>query len=110
MTQERIQVTIIDNSQGSHCAECYAPGGSAANVAFVVERLKARFGDSVAIEYIDLALVEDNEPNIGSLASVEAKGAPLPIIAINGVPRLSGAIAYRPIAEAIDTMREVSFG
>lgn len=110
MGSKPLRVTIIDNSRGFHCGDCYTPGPSAEDVGFVMERLEAQFGDAVAVDYIDLALIEDNEPRVGLLAWVEANGMPLPVVAINDVPKLSGAMAYRPIAEAIDTLREVSLG
>jgi len=44
-----ISVTIFDDSSSEHCLGCAEP------FELVIEHLKERYGDEVAVEHLDLA-------------------------------------------------------
>lgn len=107
MASELIRVTIFDHSGEEHC-----PGQCGRNrlrdeIAFVAEHLKRRFGDRVAVEYVDLAQSPQHE---AVMEKIKAHNLPLPVVAINGVFKLSGSVEFRAIKEAIEAETEVGCG
>lgn len=102
-----IRVTIFDDAGEAQCAGCYQVGRSLEEVTFVIAHLKRKYGEGVAVEYVDLA--EDLE-NSDVVARIRAQNLPLPVVAIDGVTRLAGNVEYRAIVEAIEAQREVGCG
>ena len=104
-----IRVTFFDDASGERCpAECGLDLASADTLQFITERLKDKYGEAVVVEYLDLATPPDRYKE--TISRIRERNLPLPLIAINGVPRCSGGVDYRTLVEAIDTLREVSGG
>lgn len=99
-----VRVTIFDHSKEEHCSGYCGVAWSLEEIAFVTEHLKRKYGDGVEVEYIDLARSEA-PPEI--IDRVRTYNLPLPVVAINGVLKLSGCVEYRAIMEAIEAQREV---
>ena len=102
-----IRVTIFDNSEGEHCSSCEVGSSSREAIEFAIEHLKKRYGDEVQIEYLDLAEPQARRHHPEVVEQIVGQHIPLPLVAINGVPRLSGIFEYRMIVDAIETQREV---
>ena len=99
-----ISLTIFDDSNGEYCSSC------GESVELVIEHLREKYGDEVTIEHLDFA-----EPAIclryQEIANRVKEGElMLPLVAIDGVLRLSGALGYRTVVEAIETQKEVGRG
>lgn len=78
---------------------------------FMTEHLKRRYGDAVEVQFVDLAEELPTEPKDRELREkIISQGMPLPLVAINGIPKMVGILSYRMITEAIDTLTEVSDG
>lgn len=107
MTSVPIRVTIFDHSKEEHCSGYCGAVWSQDEVAFVSEHLKRRYADAVEVEYIDLAHSPQNEE---VMRRIKAHNLLLPVVAINGVFKLSGSVEYRAILEAVEVQREVGSG
>jgi len=99
-----ISVTIFDDSSSEHCLGCAEP------FELVIEHLKERYGDEVAVEHLDLAEPAARLQHQEVVNRVKETGLMLPLVAINGVLRLCGGVEYRTIVEAIETEKEVGCG
>lgn len=107
MTSEPIRVTIFDHSGEEHCSRRCGLDRLQDEIAFVIEHMKRRFGDKVAVEYIDLAQSSQHE---AVMEKIRAHNLSLPVVAINGVFRLSGGVEFRTIKDAIEAQIEVGCG
>ena len=99
-----ISVTIFDDSRSEHClgcGECFE---------LVIEHLRERYGGEVVVEHLDLAEPEIRLQHQDVVNRVEESGLLLPVVAIDGVLRLSGGVQYRTIVEAIEAHKEVGCG
>ena len=67
-----------------------------------------RYGDEVQVEYLDLAEPQARRHHPEVIEHILGQGLPLPLVAINGVPKLSGIFEYRMIVDAIETQREIT--
>ncbi len=107
MNPAPIRVTIFDHSGEEHCSGQCGLDRLQDEIAFVTEHLKRRFGDQVAVEYIDLAESPRHE---ALMEKIRAHNLPMPVVAINGVFKLSGSVEFRTIKEAIEAQMEVGGG
>ena len=78
---------------------------------FMAEHLRIRYGESVKTRFVDLAhgLPIDSKDREVAQRIID-EDLPVPLVAINGVPKMSGFVAYRMITDAIDAVREVEDG
>lgn len=113
---DRVKVTIFDDTASSACAECSAqcefPWRPQEMVAITAAELRQRLGEEVEVEFIDLAHPPkaDGGPYGEIIAQGRAKPYLLPLVAVNGVLRLSGGLSTQRIIQVIDTVREVEGG
>jgi len=109
-----LKVTIFDDASNSGCAECTAecefPWRPQEVAAITAAELRQRLGEEVDVEFIDLGQVRPGGPYGEIIAQGRAKPYLLPLVAINGVLRLSGGLDTRRIIQVIDTLREVEGG
>ncbi len=99
-----ISVTIFDDSSSEHCLGC------GERFELVIEHLKEKYGDEVAVEHLDLAEPAIRLQHQEVVNRVKESGLMLPLVAIDGVLRLCGGVEYRTIVEAIETHKEVGCG
>ncbi len=103
-----IQVTIVDNSQGVRCdAHCGMDWSSAEAISLAIERIKDRFGDRVQLEYLDLSKPITNHHALEMSQQVKDKDLSLPLLVIDGQPRISGQFDIRQLMDAIETEVEI---
>jgi disulfide oxidoreductase YuzD len=107
VTSIPIRVTIFDHSEEEHCSGLCRVAWSVEEVAFVTEHLKRKYGNEIEVEYIDLA---ESPQNSDVMEKIRTKNIPLPVVAINGVLKLSGSVEIRAIKEAIEAQIEVGCG
>ena len=105
-----IRVTIYDDSTSEHCSHCGIEWSSKEAIQFVTERLREKYGDSVILEYLDLAEPSTHRQNQEVIHKINQQGLALPVVALNGVLKLCGNVEYRMIVEAIETLKEIGIG
>ena len=109
MTECTTQIVIVDNSKGEKCdARCGIDWTSAEFIAIAKRRIKDSFGDKIQLEYLDLA-EPMTDHRISELAQViRDKKLPLPLLVINGQPRISGQFDIRQLMDAISAEMEIN--
>jgi len=108
LVKQTIQTVIIGNSKGEKCdARCGVDWSSSEVIAQAREQIKDRFGDGIQLEYLDLAEATSNHPALEGNQAIRDKSLPLPLLLINGEPRISGEFDIRLLMDAIDTEMEI---
>jgi len=106
LSKQDIQVIIVDDSKGKKCdANCGVDWSSAEAITLANQRIKDRFGDRVQLEYIDLSKPTNSHPVFE--LNQRIKDLPLPLLVINGEPRISGQFDIRLLLDAIDAEIEI---
>ncbi len=105
MSKQDIQIVIVDDSKVKKCeTNCGVDWSSAEVITLAKQRIKDRFADRVQLEYIDLSEpISDRALEL----SQRIKDLPLPLLVINGVPRISGQFDIRLLLDAIDAEIEI---
>jgi len=100
-----IQIVIVDDSKGEKCdANCGVDWSSAEAITLAKQRIKDRFGDRARLEHIDLSeSISDRALEL----SQRFKDLSLPLLVINGKPRISGQFDIRLLLDAIDAEIEI---
>jgi len=105
---DKIQITIVDDSQGTKCdAHCGVDWSSAEVIALASNRIKERFGKKIKLNYLDLSKPMTNHYAIELNQRIKKEKLPLPLLAINGQPRISGQFDIHLLLEAIDAEMEI---
>ncbi len=108
LAKPTIQVTIVYDSKGERCdAHCGIDWSSVEAIALTNERIKERFGDRVNLEYVDLSKPGTDHHALELNQVVKNKNLPLPLLVINGQPRISGQFDIRLLLDAIDAEIEI---
>lgn len=118
MRHKPLHLTIVNDSRVEpSCSDCEGGTMTSAQLQFIVGQLGEAYGDHLQIDVIDLAQTPDRH---WQKVVDEAKGQPpltgggqgaaLPLLALNGVPRLWGKFDYRMAAEVIEVQREMGVG
>jgi hypothetical protein len=103
-----IQITIVDDSKSERCdAHCGMDWSSTESIALINQRIKDRFGGKVQVEYLDLSKPTTNQHALEFNQISKNKNTPLPLLIINGQPRISGQFDVRMLLDAIDTEIEI---
>jgi len=102
-----MQITVIDDSKAEKCeAHCGIDWSSKEAITLIDQRIKERFGGRVKLEYLDLS-----KPRTGRALElnqlVKDENLPLPLLVINGQPRISGQFDIRHLLDAIDAEMEI---
>ena len=102
-----MQITVIDDSKAEKCeAHCGIDWSSKEAITLINQRIKERFGGRVKLEYLDLS-----KPRTGRALElnqlVKDENRPLPLLVINGQPRISGQFDIRHLLDAIDAEMEI---
>ena len=108
MSKHIIQITIVDDSKSEKCdAHCGVDWSSVEAIALANQRIKDRFGDKIRLEYFDLAKPAANRHSLELNQEVRNKNLPLPLLLIDGVPRISGQFDIRLLLDAINAELEI---
>ena len=112
LDRQNIKVIIIDDTKLDKCeADCGAGWSSAEALNLASQRIKDRFGDRVQLEYIDLSEPAGSHCALGLTRRI--KGLPLPLLVIDGEPRISGRFDIRMLLDVIEAeteMRQIGKG
>ncbi|MDI6815144.1 MAG: hypothetical protein QMC90_03605 [Dehalococcoidales bacterium] len=108
MIKPTIQITIVDDSKAEKCdAHCELDWSSPEVIALASQRIKDRFGDRIKLQYLDLSKPITNHHALELKQQVRNKKLPLPLLIINGEPRISGEFDIRLLLDAIDAEIEI---
>ena len=110
-SQTPIRVTVLDDSQGEKCeGRCGLDFSSPATVEFVTELLNKLYGNSVQLEYLDLAdpSTSSSHPDITEMLT--DRDLLLPLLLINGKLRISGYFDIYLLRNVIQTEMEMELG
>ena len=103
-----IQITIVYDSKAEQCeAHCGLDWSSAEAMALASQRIRDKFGERIQLEYLDLS-----QSVVDYLASelhqrIRHKNLSLPLLMIDGEPRISGQFDIRQLLDAIDAEMEI---
>ena len=108
LIKHTIQITIVDDSKGEKCdAHCGVDWSSIEAIALTNQRIKDRFGDKIQLKYLDLAKPVTNRRTLELNQEVRNKNLSLPLLLINGQPRISGQFDIRQLLDAIEAEVEI---
>jgi disulfide oxidoreductase YuzD len=110
LIEPAIQITIVDDSKVEKCdAHCGVDWSSPEVVALASQRIKDRFGDRIIkLQYLDLSKPVTNHYASALKQRVRNNNLPLPLLIINGKPRILGEFDIRLLLDAIDTEIEIT--
>ena len=80
---------------------------SAEVISLATERIKDRFGDRIQLEYLDLSQPVTNHHTLELSQEIKNKNLPLPLLVIDGQPRISGQFDIRQLLDTIETEVEI---
>ncbi|MFC1943347.1 hypothetical protein ACFLWO_02055 [Chloroflexota bacterium] len=108
MTKHAIQITIIDDSSQGECdAGCGEDWSSPEPLALAEQRIKDRFGDKIQLQYLDLSKAVPNHDVLEWNEVIKNKNLLLPLLLINGQPRISGLFDIRQLLDTIEVEIEI---
>jgi len=103
-----IQITIVDDSKVEKCdAHCGVDWSSPEVVTLASQRIKDRFGDRIKLQYLDLSKPVTNHYASALKQRVKNNKLPVPLMIINGEPRILGQFDIRLLLDAIDAEVEI---
>lgn len=106
-----VQVLILDAAAGEKCeARCGLDWSSPEVLRWAREQLHQVYGETVQLEYIDLADPEARRLCPEVVERVEAQKLSLPLLVLNGSIRLSGYFDLRMLQDALQAEMEISYG
>ena len=108
LIKHTIQITIVDDSKGEKCdAHCGVDWASVETIALANQRIKDRFGDKIKLQYLDLSKPMANRHALELDQRFKNKDLSLPLLLINGEPRISGQFDIRQLLDAIEAEIEI---
>ena len=88
-------------------ANCGVDWPSTEATTLASQRIKERFGDRAQLEYLDLSQPVVEPSSLKWQQKVRDEGLPLPLLVINGVPRILGQFDIRMLLDAVDAETEI---
>ncbi len=108
LVKQTIQITIVDDSKGEKCeARCGIVWSSPEAISSASQLIEDRFGDKIQLEYLDLSEPVANHRLLKLNQEVRDKNLSLPLLLINGKPRISGQFDIRLLLDAIEAEMEI---
>ena len=103
MSKHDIQIVIVDDSKSEKCdAECGVDWSSAESIALASQQIKNRFGEEIELEYLDLSQPTAIPRALELSQEIKNKNLSLPLLVINGQPRISGLFDIRQLLDTIE--------
>ncbi len=107
LSKYHIQITIIDDSSSEKCdARCGVDWSSRGAIARASRQIKTRFGSKAQLKYLDLSKATANQALEWNQV-IQNKNLSLPLLVINGQPRISGQFDIRQLLDAIEADMEM---
>jgi len=108
LIKHTIQINIVDDSSQKECdASCGEDWSSPEAIALVHQRITDRFGDKIQLEYFDLSKGKTNHRALVWSQLIKNKNLSVPLLLINGKPRISGQFDIRQLLDAIEAEMEI---
>jgi len=108
LAEPAIKAIIIDDSRREQCqAHCGLDWSLEENLDLARARLLERFGGQVRLDYCDLVVTVVGNYGWQLGQQAKAKNLPLPVLIINGEPKISGQFDIRLLLDAIDAEIEI---
>ncbi len=107
MAKRTIQVTIISDSRLKKCdAACGVDWSLAEAINLARQRIKERFGEGAQLESFDIAQASNKKAQeYQKLAT--SKELTLPLLLIDGEPRISGEFDIRQLLDVVEAALEM---
>ncbi|MFC1984270.1 hypothetical protein ACFLVO_04605 [Chloroflexota bacterium] len=110
LIKHNIHVTVVDDSKNEKCdAHCGVDWSSVEAVTLAGQRIKDRFGDNIQLEYLDLSKPIANRHALELVQGIKNRNLSLPLLLINGEPRISGQFDVRLLLDAINAEIELDY-
>jgi len=108
LIKHSIQITIVDDSRREECeAACGIDWSSPEALTLAKQRIKDRFSAKIQIKYIDLLRITNNHDTLEWNEATKNQNLSLPLLLINGQPRISGQFDIHQLLNVIDTEIEI---
>ena len=108
LNKHDIQIIIADDSKVRRCdADCGVDWSSPEVTNLAEQQVEARFGNRVELEYLDLSKPSNVQRALELQQMVGDEDLLLPLLLINGKPRISGQFDFRMLLDAIDAEVEI---
>lgn len=108
MSNRRVEVHVVDHEAGQKCdARCGTDWTREDNRAEARRMVRERFGERVSLTFVDLA--DDAGPGLPQdvLGRIRSGGLALPLLLINGEPRITGYFDMRMATDVIEAELEM---
>jgi|TARA_B100002003_G_C13879079_1_gene429314 disulfide oxidoreductase YuzD len=103
LIEHTIEIIIIDDSNREECvAGCGEDWSSPETLTSARQRIKDRFDDKIQLQYLDLSKAASDSDVLEWNEVINSKNLPLPLLAINGQPRISGLFDIRQLLDTIE--------
>ncbi len=103
----KMQITIVDDSQDEKCSySCGLDWTSIEVIDLAGKQIQERFGSQAELNCLDLSNLLTGD-TAGWKEQVSRENLSLPLLVIDGQPRISGQFDIRLLLEAIDAEMEV---
>jgi len=111
LAESVIQVVIINDSRREECeAACGVDWSSSEVIALASQQIRDRFGEKMRVEYVDLAEATVSPETDEFMKIINNRSLSLPVLLINGQPRISGQFDIRQLLDAIEADMEMGVG
>ena len=109
MSKDDIQVIIVfDPDKVNECGiDCGEGWSSAEAIDLARQRVKARFGEEIRLECLDLSKSGTAGLSLELQQKIGDEILSLPLLIINGEPRISGQFDIRLLLDAIEAEIEI---
>lgn len=97
---------IIDVTGKRECdASCGEDWSSPDTITLASQRIKERFGDEIQLEYLNLTKATTDRQTSKWRQAI--KNLSVPVLLINGEPRIAGQFSIRQLLDAIEAEIEI---
>jgi len=108
LSESIIQVIIINDSRLQACeASCGVDWSSSEVMALASQQIRERFGEKTHLEYLDLAESIAGKETDEWNDMISNRNLSLPVLLVNGQPRISGQFDIRQLLDAIEADIEI---
>ncbi len=108
MPKHDIQIVIVDDGKGELCdAKCGLDWSSVEAITLAGRQIKDRFGEEIKLEYLDLSQSAAHTLALELNEDIKNKNLLLPLLLINGQPRISGQFDIRQLLDVIEAEIEI---
>ena len=110
MVKDIVRITIVDDSKAEKGdAECGVDWSSTEAFTLASQRIEERFGDGAQLEYIDLAQSLTDRHALELKQKIEDEKLPVPLLFINGQPRIVGQFDIRLLLYTVEVELETGY-